>query len=291
MRVVLTGASGQLGGYVAQRLCKAGYETIAWSGTERGERVGVSLWPVDLTNLGAVERALTEGDPAAIIHAAAVSAIDAVRLDPARARAVNVTATRFLADWCDRHGRRLVYTSTDLVFDGRRGWYAEADQPEPVMAYGRTKLEAEAAVRALAGGVVARTSLMYGPARGGKPTYVDRTIAALLRGEPQTFFEDEFRTPLDLTTAADVLVQLADSDLAGLVHVGGEERTSRFDLARRIAGALRLDQTLVKANRQADVAFAEPRPADVSLDTSLLATLLPGLRRPTIEEAIVAMTA
>ena len=291
MRVVLTGASGQLGGYVAQRLCVAGYEAIVWSGTERGERAGVPLWPVDLIDLGAVERALTEADPAAIIHAAAVSAIDAVRLDPARARAVNVTATRFLANWCDRHGRRLVYTSTDLVFDGRRGWYSEADPPGPVMAYGRTKLEAEEAVLALAGGIVARTSLMYGPARGGKPTYVDRTVAALLRGEPQTFFEDEFRTPLDLATAADVLVRLADSDLAGLVHTGGEERTSRFDLARRIAGALGLDQTLVKANRQADVAFAEPRPADVSLDSSLLATLLPGLRRPTIEEAVTAMTA
>jgi dTDP-4-dehydrorhamnose reductase len=289
MRVVLTGASGQLGGYVAQRLCAAGFEAIAWSGAARGERAGVPLRPVDLTDLRAVAQALAEADPAAIIHAAAVSAIDAVRLDPARARAVNVASTRFLADWCDRHDRRLVYTSTDLVFDGRRGWYRETDPPEPVMAYGRTKRDGEEAVLERTGGVVARTSLLYGAARGGKPTYIDRTIAALRRGEPQTFFEDELRTPLDLATAADVLVQLADSDLAGLVHVGGRERVSRFDLSRRIAAALGLDSALVKANRQSDVRFAEPRPADVSLDSSRLASILPDLRRPTIEEAIVAM--
>jgi dTDP-4-dehydrorhamnose reductase len=285
----LTGASGQLGGYVAQRLCAARFEAIAWSGAARGERAGVPLRPVDLTDLRAVAQALAEADPAAIIHAAAVSAIDAVRLDPARARAVNIASTRFLADWCDRHGRRLVYTSTDLVFDGRRGWYRETDPPEPVMAYGRTKRDGEEAVLERTGGVVARTSLLYGPARGGKPTYIDRTIAALRRGEPQTFFEDEFRTPLDLAIAADVLVQLADSDLAGLVHVGGTERVSRFDLSRRIAAALGLDSALVKANRQSDVRFAKPRPADVSLDSSRLASILPDLRRPTIEEAIVAM--
>ena len=291
MRVVLTGASGQLGGYVAQRLCAAGFEAIAWSGTERGERAGVPLRPVDLTDLRAVARALAEADPAAIIHAAAVSAIDAVRLDPARARAVNVASTRVLADWCDQYARRLVYTSTDLVFDGRRGWYREADQPRPVMAYGRTKRDGEEAVLERTGGVVARTSLMYGPARGGKPTYYDRTVAALGRGEPQTFFEDEFRTALALKTAADVLVQLADSDLVGLVHVGGTERVSRFDLTRRIAAALGLDPALVKANRQTDVSFAEPRPADVSLDSSRLTSVLPGLRRPTIEEAVAAMMA
>jgi dTDP-4-dehydrorhamnose reductase len=69
--------------------------------------------------------------------------------------------------------------------------------------------------------------------------------------------------------------------------VAGTERVSRYALIRRAAAALGLDPSLVRANRQADVPLDEPRPADVSLDTSRLAALWPGLRRPTIEEALL----
>jgi dTDP-4-dehydrorhamnose reductase len=74
-----------------------------------------------------------------------MSAAEAVRLDPARGRAVNTEATARLADWCARRDRRIVYTSTDLVFDGSRPWSREEDRAEPVLAYGRTKRDAEPA--------------------------------------------------------------------------------------------------------------------------------------------------
>jgi dTDP-4-dehydrorhamnose reductase len=127
---------------------------------------------------------------------------------------------------------------------------------------------------------------MFGPTRAGRPAYFDRTIEALRRGEPQSFFEDEFRTPLDLATAADLLVRLLESEAVGTVHVGGLERLSRFELIRRVATALGLDPDLVRPNRQADVPTPEPRPADVSLDTARLVHLLPDLKRPSVEEAV-----
>ena len=136
---------------------------------------------------------------------------------------------------------------------------------------------------------MARLSLLYGPSRSGRASYFDRTLAALREGEPQTFFEDEFRTPLDLATAAETLVRLAESDVTGpdprrRPRAG---QPVRPDPPRR-RRPLGLDPGLVRANRQADVALAEPRPADVSLDTSRLAALFPDLRRPTIEEAMGA---
>ena len=76
--------------------------------------------------------------------------------------------------------------------------------------------------------------------------------------------------------------------MSGLIHVAGHERVSRFDLVRRAASAAGLDPSLVRANRQSDVVLVEPRPADISLDTSRLAALFPDLRRPTIEEAMGA---
>lgn len=291
MRVLLTGASGQLGAYTLGCLTAAGHRVTAWSGAARGERFGVRLIPVDLADGDAIARGLAEADPGLIVHAAAMSTAEGVRLDPGRGRVVNVEATARLADWSARHGRRLVTTSTDLVFDGSKPWNREEDAAVPVLAYGRTKLAAEAPVLAVPGGLAVRLSLLYGPSRSGRPSYFDRTVEALKRGEPQTFFEDEFRTPLDLATAAAALVRLAGSAATGLIHLGAIERLSRYELARRVARALGFDPALVRANRQSDATFPEPRPADVSLDTSRLAALLPDLRRPSVEEAVAAIWA
>jgi dTDP-4-dehydrorhamnose reductase len=290
MRVVLTGSSGQLGAYLLERLVEARHEVSAWSGRDSGVRAGIELSPVDLTDPYATERALDEADPELIIHAAAMSSAEDVRRDVARARAVNVDATARIAEWCTRRGCRMIFTSTDLVFAGTRSWYREDDPAEPVVAYGRTKREAEPAVLAVPRGLVARISLLYGPSRCGRPSYYDRTIDGLCKGVPQVLFDDEFRTPLDLASAAAALVALAESDVRGLIHVGGRERVSRYDLIRRVALALGLDSGLVHANRQADAALPEPRPADVSLDSERLAAHVPGLVRPTIEEAVASFS-
>src|SRR4051794_24210822 len=122
MRVILTGASGQFGVYLLQALQKHGVEVFPWSGTDVGERVGLRLRPIDLTRAGETEEALDRIDAGLIIHTAAIASPVAVHHDPARGAAVNVAATAHLADWCARNGRRLVFTSTDMVFDGTKAW-------------------------------------------------------------------------------------------------------------------------------------------------------------------------
>jgi dTDP-4-dehydrorhamnose reductase len=288
MRIVVTGASGRLGAYLIDRLNDGPHAVRAWSGATRGCRAGVDLRPVDLTDADEVVAALDEADPAAIIHAAAVSSAEAAYRDAGRAAAVNVAATRRLADWAAAHGRRLVFTSTDLVFDGSRPWSREEDPAEPVLEYGRTKRAAEPFVLAVPRGVVARISLLFGPSRHGPPSFFDRAWAVAGEGQPQAFFEDEFRTPLDYRTAAEILVRLAESEVTGILHVGGRERLSRFELMRRAAIARGLDAGLIRPNRRADVPLPEPRPADVSLDTARLAGLFPDLDRPGVETALAA---
>jgi dTDP-4-dehydrorhamnose reductase len=285
MRILVTGAAGGLGAYVVEALAAEGANLVAWARAAGETGAGVALERVDLEVAGWESR-LDAIAPEVILHLAALSASEAVRIDPERGRRINVEATRRLAEWCGRRDRRLVFTSTDLVFDGSKPWNREDDPAEPVLAYGRTKRAAEQFVAATPRGLVARVSLLYGPSRNGRDAYFDRIVAALGRGEPQSLFADEHRTPLDLATAARFLVELARSDVSGIVHVGGRERMSRFDLIRRAAAALGLDTSFVRANRRSDVALAEPRPADVSLDTARLAALLPGIERPTVEEAL-----
>jgi dTDP-4-dehydrorhamnose reductase len=288
MRILLTGASGQLGAYLIDRLVELGHEVIAWSGTDQGQRRGVALTPIDLTDGESTSRSLDRADPNAVIHAAAISSAEAVRLDPVGASAINIDATKRIAGWCDRHERRMVFTSTDLVFDGSRPWNHEDDPAEPILAYGRTKRRAEPAVLGVSKGIVARLSLLYGPTRCGRPSFFDKAIRAIRQGEQRAFFEDEYRTPLDLATAAEILVRLAEGELAGIYHVAGRERVSRFELMRRAVIAFGLDPALVVPSRQTEANLHEPRPADVSLDTTKLASAFPDLHRPSLEEALAS---
>ncbi len=287
MRILVTGASGRLGSTLLDHLVRQRrHEVVAWGGSAAVARGTIAIRPVDLADPPALARALAEDDPDAIVHAGALSSADAVHRDPERGRAVNVESTRILAEWAGARRRRLVFTSTDLVFDGSRSWWREDDEARPVLAYGQTKLDAEAHVRAIDRGLVARLSLLFGPNGSGRPDFFSQAVQALRQGEPRGFFHDEFRTPLDYRTAAEALVRLLESEAVGIVHVAGRERLSRFDLMKRTAAALGLDLELVRSASQSDITLPEPRPSDASLDTTRLTEILPNLNRPTLETAL-----
>jgi dTDP-4-dehydrorhamnose reductase len=286
MQILVTGASGRVGSRLLPELADHGHAIVAWSGRTAGVVAGIDLRRVDLSDLPAVRSAVELANPDLIIHAGAMSSAEAVRRQPALGWDVNVRATEVLSAWAGEHQRRLLFTSTDLVFDGTKSWYRESDEAVPLVEYGRTKLAAEAIVLANCRGLVVRLSMLYGPTLTAEPAYFDQAIAALRSGMPQAFFEDEFRTPLDYATAARALVRLAESDAQGIIHLGGPERVSRFELMRRAAAALGARADLVRANRRGDGALLEPRPGDVSLDTGLLRGLFSDLEIPGIEGAL-----
>ena len=288
MRVLLTGASGGLGAFVLETLLARGVEVVGWSGRKAETRFGVSLSPIDLGDQAALIERLDAANADAVLHLAAIASAEEARRNPTRARRINIHATEKIAQWCSRHDRKLIFTSTDMVFDGARAWNAEEDLAAPILEYARTKLKAEEHVRKCSRGLVARVALLYGFTKSGRPTFFDRAFNDLKQGKPRAFFEDEFRTPLSFEAAAGILADLIEIDASGTLHVGGRERLSRFDLMRRAAGALGLDAGLVQANRRDEVGSIEPRPADLSLDTTKLAKLLPEAPRRNIEESLSA---
>jgi dTDP-4-dehydrorhamnose reductase len=280
----MTGATG----FIGRRLVP-GLEG-AWRVVAGGRDPGPGGVALDLADQDSIKRAFDAVRPAAVVHAGGMADPDQCEDDPPRAKAVNHLAVRELAFLCGRAGTRLVFFSTDLVFDGERGWYTEDDQPNPLGVYARTKLDAEAAALTRApGAAVLRVSSCYGKFLGGRPGFVDHMTKSLAAGEPVMAFVDQWRS----STAADQLPEvvariLKDPDLEGVFHWGGAERATRHEAARIFARVRGFDEGLVREARAADKRFKSPRPRDSSMDSSRLAAAL-GLAPLTYEAGFRAL--
>ncbi len=287
MRVLLTGATGHLGAYLLHEASRQKIDVVAWSGATARSAWHIPAIPVNLADRAQVEQAFTAAAPDVVLHAAALAAIADCHAQPDRARQINVEGTRLLCEWCEQRSCRLLFVSTDLVFDGRRGHYRETDAPHPLSHYARTKREAEQVVQAWPRSLIVRLSWLLGPKLIGPPRFFDQLLQALRQGKPFSLFEDEWRTPLGLPQAARCLWRLAlDSDVTGLLHLGGSERMSRYEMGQRLARHLGVREELILPGRRDQTPAPEPRPADVSLDSSRFRQLYPDIAWPGYEETL-----
>jgi len=298
MRILLTGASGFLGGVFCRELARE-HEITGLCQTRQVRLPGVRTLRLDLARDGAEARALAGLLDAerfdAVVHAAALSSPNQCQREPELSRRVNVQATTLLAGLCAERGLPLAFTSTDLVFDGAQGLYAEDAAPCPLSLYAEHKVLAEQAVLARhpEGGLVCRLPLLYGRAEPGAACFLDGFLAAARRGETLRLFEDEFRSPADARDVARGLALMLARGARGILHLGGPERLSRLEFGLRLKAALdALGQgpsLNIKAARQADVPMAAPRPRDVSLSSARAAAL--GFAPATVAQALPGVLA
>jgi dTDP-4-dehydrorhamnose reductase len=233
---------------------------------------------VDLTDQDRVTAAFRSAAPDIVVHAAALSRVDQCYRSPQLAEATNARATEQLMELADARHARLLYVSTDMVFDGEKGApYNERDSPAPLSQYGRSKQRGEMFVAGRERAVVARVSLLVGPRLHNGTSFFDEQCQALREGKPLRLFVDEWRTAIDYPTAARALWALALSDLCGILHIGGPQRLSRWEIGLQLADLLRADKTCVRPITHAEMPAAEPRPRDVSLDSSRWRRLFPDI--------------
>lgn len=263
-RLLVTGASGFLG----YRICteaKADWRVFGMGHARPVAAEGVEAVAIDLTDGAARVRELDRIRPHAVIHTAAISQPETCQQMPEAARAVNVDATEALGAWCARHGVSMVFTSTDLVFDGTHAPYAETDPVSPVNAYGRQKVEAESRLRQICpDAVICRMPLMFGHAPGTSGGFLGWMIRALEKGQPIRLFTDEYRTAVDTASAARGLLLFTEKP-AGTYHLGGRKRLSRYDMGRALAEKGEWNPSLLFPARVRDAETAAPRSPDVSL--------------------------
>ena len=247
MRILTIGASGFIGSYVSRRL----NESLAHDvyGTYRSEPDtdnAITWLRIELTESGTLEEAFTEVRPEVVLHFAAMADVGAAERERERATAVNSTATSAIARLCRRHSAKLVFVSTEYVFDGKRGYYREGDEPGPDTHYGRTKREAEQAVINLASRwSILRTSIVYGWPAPGKRNFAPWLIKRLQSGESYPGPTDVYRTPIYLGDLADGIERLVEGDFPGIHHLAGRDWVSMYDFAVAVAWAFNLDEELV----------------------------------------------
>ncbi len=255
MRVVVTGAGGQLGSEV---LALLGDHQV--TGTDRKT--------LDVGDRAAVRELIGSIRPDAVVNCAAFTDVDGCETDPARAHRDNARAVGYLAEACADVGAHLTTISTDYVFDGAQLTpYAETDAPNPLSVYGRSKLDGESAVGV--GATVVRTSWLCG-ARGSNMV---ETVLSQLEGRARLrYVADRVANPTFVTDLAPVVVGLTFDRRAGLYHVTNQGSVSPWELARAVAESAGADPDRVESIAAADLnpPRLAPRPAYSVLDNAAL---------------------
>lgn len=275
-RILVTGAAGFVAGSVIAQAPEACEVHAQSRGPALLERPGLVWHTLDLCDADALERVFDEAKPDAVIHPAAIAAIDYCETHRDEAQRVNADATRTLARLCRDAGAKFVYCSTDTVFDGEKGLYTEQDPPGPLNFYAETKVRGERAALDEAGAcVVARLSLVMGlPVLGAGNSFLSSMMDKFKAGETVGVPADEIRTPLDVITAGRALLELAGNDFTGLIHLAGNDRINRFEMVRRIAEHLGYPAGLVTPSDPSGIPGRAPRPLDASMDNALARRVL-----------------
>ena len=266
LRILVTGAGGQVGSEVAAHLPHHEVVTL--------DRAGC-----DLADRDSVEQAVAAAAPAAVVNCAAWTDVDGCEADPERALRVNALGVRHLAAACARVGAHLVHVSTDYVFSGDKdGPYDEWDEPSPRSVYGRSKLggEREVARHAAGSWAIARTSWVFG--RRGR-NFVDTIVGRALGGGPLRVVDDQRGCPTYAPDLAGALARLAVERRPGVYHVTNSGVCTWHDLARAAVELAGVDPSVVGTTTTAELGRPAPRPANSVLSGAAWAAAgLPPLR-------------
>jgi len=285
-RLLVTGASGFLGWNLC-RLAATRWQTHGTFQQHPVDIAGVVTHAVDLTDDRALAALVEKIAPHAVIHTAAATNPNTCEMEPERSARINLQATVRLGNLCAGRGLPLVFTSTDLVFDGLHPPYSEQDPVRPTNVYATHKAAAETALqRDCPGAVICRLPLLFGrgaPAAGG---FFAEMLRRMRLGMELRLFDDEYRTPVSAETAARGLL-LALERGKGILHLGGRERISRYEFGELAARILGFSQAKLVRTRQRDVVLPAARPPDVSLDSGYAYSL--GYAPPSLEDEFMRL--
>ena len=205
-----------------------------------------SYEPMDITNKESVENALQKHSPDVVVHCAAISKPDECEQNRQSAFLTNVSGTIHLLNAASKCQSFFIFLSTDFVFDGTKGMYAEEDDRKAVNYYGQTKILAEDQVKKYPFlWSIVRTVLVYGKPVMSRQNLLTMVANGLRRGEPLKIFGDQVRTPTYVEDLASAIYTIIIKERGGVFHVSGKDVRTPYQMAVEVAEHLALDSTVV----------------------------------------------
>jgi dTDP-4-dehydrorhamnose reductase len=286
MKILITGGSGLLGEYLNRQLTVSHTILTVYNNTA-GLCSNYNSVKADITDAGRMKDIFTSFAPEVVIHTAAVSNQQKASSMPSKeVFRINVRATQNIAELCDLHKAKLIYTSTDLVYAGYRGSYLKEDAKLiPVSLYAETKLMGEQKITGtFENYIILRTALLFGFGLNQSKNHFHDMYLRLQKGEKARLFTDQYRSPLSLYEAARIIGKLAEAPVYNeIINFGGPEKLSRYDMGLLLCKEAGLNSGLIEAITMADIPGLV-QVADVSMDISKLVSY--GINLQNYESAV-----
>jgi len=283
--ILVTGAGGLLGANLVADFGGRGLDVVAVDRACLPKLEGVRPIRCDLTSVEETALLFSRLHPSSVIHCAALTDVDRCETDPQQTWRINVEMSGRLAALAGEAGSQFVYISSDSVFNGTRGDYAEEDDVAPVNVYARSKLEGEIAVQnALPNSLVVRTNI-YGWNMQLKLSLAEWVLSRLESDSDVPGFQDVVFCPILVNDLGDVILEMLGRRLTGLFHVVGSEACSKYEFASCLAGTFGCNQALVRPTSIEDSALRASRPKTTSLSTSKVRCAL-GRSMPTLDAGL-----
>ncbi|MGZ7136547.1 MAG: dTDP-4-dehydrorhamnose reductase, partial [Methanobacterium sp.] len=203
-------------------------------------------------------------NPDLVIHSAALTNVDFCEDHRREAFEINVKGTQNIVKACEKVGSKLIYVSTDFVFDGEKGMYEEGDKTNPLGYYALTKLQGEESVQnSVLDYAITRVSVLYGWHR--RSNFVTWVIDELNAGNEINVVTDQYNSPTLADNVTEAIIKIFEKDKEGIYHTSGSERINRFDFAKNIAEVFNLDKGLINPIKSNKFVQKAKRPKDSSL--------------------------
>jgi dTDP-4-dehydrorhamnose reductase len=278
-----------LGTALVDRLTDA-YNVFATSRVVGYRKPGVHWETFDLLDSGSLIAWLTETRPLVVVHCAGIANVDACERDPQGALAVHVGSTSVIADTIAHWTGRVIYISTDSVFNGRKaGLYDEDDGPDPLNVYARSKREGEVVTLAAPRGTVLRTNI-FGWSRADRCSFAEWILKGLIEKRRLSMFTDVTFTPLHVSHLAEVVFRLLAVEATGLFHATGSTVLSKHEFALKMAATFGLSDDAVVPSNIENASLDAPRARNMALSNRKLCAAL-GYQLPTADAGITHLKA
>ncbi len=265
-KIFITGGTGRVGSEISGFLSE---KYKVYSGTTgKNEKIkNCKVVLIDITDREKLIKLITEINPNYILHLAALTDVNSCEEKKELAWKVNVEGVKNITFVAKEIGAKLVYVSTNYVFDGKKGMYTEEDEPNPINYYSLTKVKGEKEALNYSNSVVTRLC-PFGWGSENNPSFNARIIDKLSRGEKVNLFTNQFFSPISTSNYAEVLMKIFESDFTGIINIAGSERLSRYEFAKKLAEVFELNPNLLNPIKIEDRNENTRRPRDTSLDIS-----------------------